>query len=165
MPSKGAPLAWNNPAHTGACHPCRRLRRSSREPLFAAAAARPPRSRDAHPRPFSQSSRCVQTECASVRARQLPSRRGRTRIAIAEESTISYLKSDQLLEPRAYRRERLSSWFRSCWCSRCASGVDDARCFLCADAATSGCACPEPCVHGLCTWHETYMADPGERDT
>ena len=80
----------------------------------------------------------MQTECASVRARQLPSRRGRTRIAIAEESTISYLKSDQLLEPRAYRRERLSSWFRSCWCSRCASGVDDARCFPCAEAATSG---------------------------
>ena len=50
------------------------------------------------------------------------------------------LKSDQLLEPRVYRRERLASWFRSCWCSRCASGVDDARCFLCPEAATSGCA-------------------------
>jgi len=34
------------------------------------------------------------------------------------------------------RKQRLSSWFPSCWCSRCSDDGDDVRCFPC---ATQGC--------------------------
>ena len=58
-----------------------------------------------------------------------------------EEVTQSYLNQDMLLEPRAMRQRRLTSWFPSCWCLRCASEWDDVRCFPCATKTCTDSAC------------------------
>ena len=54
------------------------------------------------------------------------------------EITISYLPSERLFAPRAVRHERLSSWFPTCWCARCAESVETVRRFPC-DSSTMGC--------------------------
>ena len=59
-------------------------------------------------------------------------------IEIGEEITHSYLRSAMLLEPHAMRAQRLQSWFPTCWCARCASEHDDARCFRCSAAGCNG---------------------------